>query len=134
MTCYHTRKKLESEGDSWRYTCHACGHSWTEQKRKTFEVPAYMGAAKAHDPNDLTGQGIHLRDPRRRGSAYAHEKAHRKHVERLRETAPKRRGKHGMRVVASMPVELYHGKLKQDKRYWDDPNNVRRHKEFLVDP
>jgi hypothetical protein len=40
------------------------------------------------------------------------------------------------RHTHSVPVELYHGKIKQtgDKNYWKDPKNLNRHKSSEVSP
>ena len=40
------------------------------------------------------------------------------------------------RHTHSVPVELYHGKIKQtgDKDYWKDPKNLNRHKSSEVSP
>jgi hypothetical protein len=40
-------------------------------------------------------------------------------------------GEHG-RVVACIPPELRTAKQRVDPHYWDDPKNLRKHKDFLV--
>ncbi|HDL42043.1 MAG TPA: zinc ribbon domain-containing protein [Actinobacteria bacterium] len=43
-------------------------------------------------------------------------------------------GQEGGQMTHQVPIELYHGKIKQtgDKDYWRDPSNLKRHKSCQV--
>ena len=55
---------------------------------------------------------------------------------RRRQLAESGNRKSTFRHTHSVPVELYHGKIKQtgDKNYWNDPKNLNRHKSSEVSP
>jgi len=59
------------------------------------------------------------------------EKAYHQNIERLRKS---KKASGSLRMLASIPGELYHGKIREtgDQSYWDDPKNRSRHKDFEV--
>lgn len=51
-----------------------------------------------------------------------------------RRAAAREAGDKSIKQKMAVPAEIYHGKIKEtgDKKYWDDPKNVSRHKEWEV--
>lgn len=64
-------------------------------------------------------------------SAEALERAYGSHIKEQRK-AVKKGG--GLRKTASVPAEMFFGKIKEtgDKKYWDDPSNRAKHKDFSL--
>ena len=58
-----------------------------------------------------------------------------KHIDDRRKLLRDGGNKGDFRHTHSVPADLYHAKIKEtgDKRYWDDPKNVERHKSCRVD-
>lgn len=88
----------------------------------------------AGDPDEIPQQSRVTEDTLHGTSvskAIKKERAYAKHVAAVREA---QKGRKGGKLVASIPTEVFHGKIRQtgDKRYWDDPANLAKHKAWKV--
>lgn len=127
--CDHKPYQMESRQGRWY--CLECKRDVDDERGSAgVTVGARMGIHGCDDPDEIPEE-FQYRHPGRTGSGSAEERREARYTERLRERA---RTTEDGRLGHSIPMELYYGKIRQtgDKRYWQDPKNVRRHKEWRV--
>ncbi len=106
-------------------TC-SCG----EKLRRLFSMPTIYCRG---DANDIPEEKRY-RDPRhpKHLSGSQIERRYQKHIDTLRELKAHGRESKDGRLLGSLPNELFWAKRKEDPNYWNDPSNLKKHKEFLI--
>lgn len=76
-----------------------------------------------------------VHDEHNRMSATTKERAFHNHIQQRRAMAAEAGHGKTLRMTHSVPADLYHGKIREtgDKKYWDDPSNLKRHSSCKVD-
>jgi len=128
--------------------CHYCRQPLSEEAARTFEEGLAesrerwrdIGGVPQNDRVERDNEHGYLppecrsRDTRHdpRLSDREVEKQYIERIDELRKEGVVRRG--GMRHLASIPAEDYFGRMKAtgDKHYWDDKENLKKHKDYLL--
>src|SRR4030095_651874 len=130
----------------YQFQCDACGQGFSIDMPPFQPPPAplccnyavrriygcYINTSSCKDASHIPESKRVVRSGVVRGKDVNPEREERrfaKHIsDRRKELAGQQRG--AMRHTHSVPADLYHGKIREtgDKRYWEDPKNVARHK------
>lgn len=70
-----------------------------------------------------------------RAAATREEQRFQRHITERRKNLADGGNRGSFRHTNSVPADLFHGKIREtgDKEYWNDPRNVRKHKNTKVD-
>jgi len=108
--------------------CKGCG----EPMSRVYGCQIDTSGCKDHDeiPPEKRVLDLHDRRPE-----HIKEAAFQRHIdERRKVVAEAGQNPNGMRQTHSVPADLFHGKIREtgDKKYWDDPKNLKKHKSTEV--
>lgn len=126
--CGRCRKPL-SKGASKEFNASLAQGREAARKGAGSNCLARGDVYRADDPNWVPPEH-RSRDPRHDPTLGNRdiEKVYAAHAEEMRSRGT---GKSG-RVVACIPPELHAAKKRLDPHYWEDPKNMRKHREFMV--
>lgn len=129
--CPHRPYQYERRNGRWY--CPECRRDVHDEIGSSgIETESGVAVHGGDDPDDIP-EGMQYRHPLRSGSGFQEEKKEAGYRDDLRSFHVSGRRVDG-RIRASIPVELYYGKIRQtgDRYYWQDPANVRKHKNWTV--